>query len=174
MQFQNKFCWYTRFYWLFSRIEKSARREAHKILLGHLESNQRRVAPSAPRSLGCVTIVKRYKSVHKNCQKINKNVKFLCFSFKNNMSGSQKYLNFFPGGLKSFWFHLDVQECRFHPIIFFEPSKWPINYLTGSIYPKIAKIHKLRRPPWTSLSWILKNGFQIRIQRIEIERKPFW
>jgi hypothetical protein len=87
--------------------------------------------------------------------------------------GTSKIFNFFPGGLKSFWFHHRVQECRFYMHEFFGLSKWLFNYLAGSFILKITKVHTFRRPPWTYLDRISENGFQIRIQRIEIGGNRF-
>jgi hypothetical protein len=56
--------------------------------------NQLGVAPSALTSRNSLIVVKRYKSVHKTCQKTNK-FQFLCLPFKNELIGPQKHLNFF-------------------------------------------------------------------------------
>jgi hypothetical protein len=45
--------------------------------------NQRWVAPSALPSLGYVSIVKSYKSIHKNLSKTKKMSNLVSFSFKN-------------------------------------------------------------------------------------------
>jgi hypothetical protein len=66
---------------------------------------------------------------------------FCVFSFKicENL-GLQNDIPYFPDHLASIRFHHCVQGCRLHTHEFFGLSRWLINYLSGSFYPKNSKI----------------------------------
>ena len=102
---------------------------------------QRWVAPSALPSLGCVTAVKRYKSVHKNPSENKQNVIFVPFFLQKLVCPNLKIdIPDCPDHLTPTRFHRRFQECRLHKHEFFGPSKWPIKYLARFIYPINSEI----------------------------------
>jgi hypothetical protein len=132
---------------------------------------QRWVALSALPSLGCVTVVKRYKLVHKNLSE-NKQISIFVF-FPSKFMRTHTYKNDIPDCLDHLTpirLHRRVQKCRLYMHEFFGLSKRLFNHLTGPFILKIAKIHRFQRPPWTYLDRISENGFQ----RIEIRRELYW
>jgi hypothetical protein len=106
---------------------------------------------------------------------LKKQTKISSFSFKNwKKLGTQKYLNFFSWRSRII---LISPTCSGRSIlytwVFSAPRNDCLTISRGPFITKIAKIHRFRRLPWISLSWILKNGFQIRIQRIKIGGNHF-
>ena len=135
--------------------------------------HQRWVAPSALPSLGYVSIVKSYKSIHKNLSENKKNVKSRVFFLqKLTCLDLQNDIPDFPDYLKSFFFQQVFRDVDCIRMCFLGSRNDCLTNRRGSFIQKIAKIHKLWRSPWTYLSRILENGFQIRIQCIEIGGKP--
>ena len=113
--------------------------------------NQRWVVPSALPSLGCVTTVKRYKSVHKKLSENKQNVfcvfflqKLTCLNLKNDIPD-------FPDHLKSLFFHHRIQGCRLHMHEFFGLPKRLINDLSGSFYPKNSQFLRFSFKKWKKL-----------------------
>ena len=75
-----------------------------------------------------------------NLSENKKNVNFCVFFLQKIMCPDLKNdIPDFPDHLIPIRFHHRVQGCRLHTHEFFGPSKWLINYLPESFYPKNSK-----------------------------------
>jgi hypothetical protein len=142
----------------FLRLFVTRPEKGRKTFSGLLFIDQRWVAPSALPLLGCVTSVKRHKSVHKTCQKTNKTSNLASFLQKMNCTDLKNTLIFLPGHLEVIWFHHHVQQCRFYIHEFFQLPKRLINHSSVSIFKETNKISAFSLTNWKKVgtSEILK------------------